>query len=433
MAVVYVNNGGIFAEGDYSVTVDFPAIVADKVIAVAMLGDADNDTFTVPSGWALIDEDGTNSNWSICAMWKRCDGTEGGTSQTFTSQLNAGAGVYGVIAIFSGVVESGDPYEDKEISNVAQSTVIQSMATFSTLDPTTDGCLITSFVFIEDNVTPDLLGTSFGQLYDQIEFTLLSDFGGDVSLGVHTYEQDPAAQLSKSQSAIGSNEYNGVITIALTPATTGVYTISCSVGEFALSGKDIDLRQNYKMSTSVGNFSLVGNNIFLNKVYTMIVSVGVFSLTGNNISLRTIYKMSASVGVFVLTGIDIGLSKVYSMMISAGNFVLDGKDILLRQNYKVSVSVGTFLLSGKNVGLTQVYKMVATVGNFVLSGKDIGVYFHRKISAAVGMFSLSGKDIILTYTGGGPPAWAHKFLNKNNSGKINTVLIANIKKVIGVE
>jgi hypothetical protein len=217
MAVAYVNNGGIFAEGDFSVTVDFPVTVADKAIAIALLGDADNDTFTVPAGWALIDEDGANSNWSICAMWKRCDGTEGGTSQTFTSQLNAGAGVYGVIAIFSGVVESGDPYEDKEKRSVDQYNYIYSIWPPATIDPTTDGCLITSLVFVEDNVTPDLLGTSTGQNFDQIEFTLLSDFGGDASFQIHTYLLDPASSLSASTAATNGNDYNGTITIALTP------------------------------------------------------------------------------------------------------------------------------------------------------------------------------------------------------------------------
>lgn len=207
----YVDNGGIFAEGDYSVTCDYPATVNLNDICIAQLGDADNDSFTEPTGdgWNKVDEETANANWSTTWMWKRCDGTEGGTTQTFTTQLLAGQGVYGVISRYSGCITTGNPYEANTKTTVSQETT----STVSSITVGTER-LVLCLLNVEDDV-------SIGDVTDFTEaYYLTSTFGGDAALKV-IYQQKSDGTTTERTSSLGGNEYQNTYTFALIPPAAG--------------------------------------------------------------------------------------------------------------------------------------------------------------------------------------------------------------------
>jgi len=106
----YEQSGTIAGTQVDDVDVNYPATVnADDILIVA-LGDADNDTFTVPSGWTRIQADSATGSASFDTMWKRATGSETGT-ETFTSAIDGGQCVWGTMFRFSGAITSGSPIE----------------------------------------------------------------------------------------------------------------------------------------------------------------------------------------------------------------------------------------------------------------------------------------------------------------------------------
>ena len=129
----YLDTGGIGTGTDAVVVVPFPSSVSNNDIAIVALLDADNDTFTVPSNWNLIREFELQPNCSTAWMWYRCNGSEGGTTQQFDSQLTAGSLVAGIIYTFSGCITGSTPIEDPDQTFVSQAI------TYTNPAVTTDG------------------------------------------------------------------------------------------------------------------------------------------------------------------------------------------------------------------------------------------------------------------------------------------------------
>jgi hypothetical protein len=203
---VYEDTGGIADGADYSVDVPFPSTVNDEDILIVALLDADNDTFSVPAGWALIREDGSNSNCSTCWMWMRADGTETGT-QTFTSQLDAGAGVYGIMYRFSGCIITGTPFEDPDQTLVLQNTnYTRPAVTTSDIERLGVCC-----VNIEDNVSP----APTAGWTERVEQS--STLGGDAALQMQDKQIATATTETADTSTVGGNDYHGVVVFALLP------------------------------------------------------------------------------------------------------------------------------------------------------------------------------------------------------------------------
>lgn len=204
---VYESSGNIADGADFSVDVPYPATVNDKDILIACLLDADNDTFTVPADWALILEDGSNSNCSTAWMWLRADGTELGTV-TFASQLNAGAGVYGVMHRFSGCIETDvPPFEDSDQTLVIQDTTYTRPAVTTSAAERLGVCAVN----IEDNMSPSPCAGWTER--DEQSSTL----GGDCTLQIQDKQIAAATTETSQTAAVGGDDYHGVVVFALLP------------------------------------------------------------------------------------------------------------------------------------------------------------------------------------------------------------------------
>ena len=120
-APLYIDNGGIATGIGASVDVPFTGTVNENDILIITVGDADNDTFSIPVGWERIAAESTNTNCSYDSFWLRAAGTESGTV-TCTSALTAGQLVWGVMTRFSNCVLTGIPYEIMTSDPVVRST-----------------------------------------------------------------------------------------------------------------------------------------------------------------------------------------------------------------------------------------------------------------------------------------------------------------------
>ena len=205
----YEDNGGIADGTDYAVAVPYPGTVNENDILLVCVLDADNDSFDVPSGWAKITEDTSNSNASFAWYWKRATGSETG-SETFTSVLNASALVAGVMARFSGCVTTGDPYDTGfGHETVNQGTTIN----IPTLDTADTERLVVAMIAVEDN-------TGVSQASDYTEaFDVTTTTGGDGEFSFQT-QQVATDSTVPADTATTGNDYHATCVIALKPVGT---------------------------------------------------------------------------------------------------------------------------------------------------------------------------------------------------------------------
>ena len=220
----YVDNGGIGTGTDYAVDVPYPATVDENDILWVELLDADNDSFDTPSGWNKVDELTTEANASFAWYWKRATGSETGT-ETFTSVLNAGSLVAGVMARYKNCITSGTPYDvvgGPTRNGVTQSTSI----TLGSI--TTQGAnrLALVMIGVEDN-----LGISQAANYTE-DFEVTTDIGGD---GSFSFQSQPVASAGVvgAETATTGNDYWGTLVLALIPAEVGGGTLEIDVADCA--------------------------------------------------------------------------------------------------------------------------------------------------------------------------------------------------------
>ena len=201
--------GTMVGSGTASVDVPFPATVDEFDICIVSLLDADDDTFTEPADWNIILEQGAESNCSVCWMWYRAAGGEGGGSQVFASQLDAGSGVFGVMYSFSGCHTTDvPPYEDPDQETVVQDT------TYTAPALTTSGLqrLGVTLVNVEDNVT---IANRAGWNEDDEQ---TDDTGGDAAMEAQSLQIPSDTTIASSGGALGGNDYHASVVFALIPS-----------------------------------------------------------------------------------------------------------------------------------------------------------------------------------------------------------------------
>jgi hypothetical protein len=215
----YIDNGGIAASGGATVDVPFPGTVnADDLLLVCVL-DADNDSWdtTVPSGWNFITEATQHLQCSVAFFWKRAVGDESGT-ETFTSDLDAGNGCYGVMARFSGVIDSGTPYDTTvgpTVNGVTQNATIQ----LGSVDTDDIERLVVAMIGVEDNV-----GISQASDYTE-EFEVTSTLGGDASFSFQTQQAATPGTVPADTCTTG-NDFWGTLVLALIPGVTSILSVN---------------------------------------------------------------------------------------------------------------------------------------------------------------------------------------------------------------
>jgi len=273
----YAGHGGIVDSGGASVDIPYPSTVNENDILVILVLDADNDTFSIPTGdttWYRIHNDSANGNASYDTFWTRALGSESGTINV-ASALTAGLGVYGIMYRFSGCVESGTPFEDPTEIVISQSTSPAS-SLITTLGTER---LAICLVAIEDNIT--MTGHSNYIDASQEQSTL----GGDANLILATQEVASAGDVT-AEVWSAANDYWGSVTLALKPIAIIATPKSVSdsgVGSDSVSIKNVftvsDIGSGVDSIVSILNSFIVsetgsGSDEILLKLFKLILDVG---------------------------------------------------------------------------------------------------------------------------------------------------------------
>lgn len=107
------------------------------------------------------------------------------------------------------------------------------------------------------------------------------------------------------------------------------YHMDATVGEFALTGVNVDMTKTLNMTTSTGNYALTGFDAIMSRGYGIIAEVGAYTLTGVNVSMTKALQMAVSVGSYALTGIDITITKTLNLVVQVGEYILTGINVAL--------------------------------------------------------------------------------------------------------
>lgn len=135
------------------------------------------------------------------------------------------------------------------------------------------------------------------------------------------------------------------------PVTGVAYSLTCSVGSYALTGTNTTLTVNRKISAAAGSYALAGNAATLSVARYLNADAGAYGFTGTPIIVTDGHKMIATSGAYNLTGYDASftLSKAFSLGAGTYNFV--GKDATL-----VYTNNGIVIVTKGGISKSKVYK-----------------------------------------------------------------------------
>lgn len=135
----FIEDAGLVGNaGTEAVNVPYPASVPANSIAIlqAIMYDTLNpNTLNIPSGFSEIDLGGVfssgDANSHMGLYWKRCTGSEGGTTVNITSTAGHASTdtLAGIISIWSDCITSGTPYEGVASGNANNTSMVGSAVT----------------------------------------------------------------------------------------------------------------------------------------------------------------------------------------------------------------------------------------------------------------------------------------------------------------
>jgi len=240
---IYGGNGGIAAGGGAGVDVPFPGTVNENDILIIVMMDADNDSFSIPTGdttWYRVENQTSNSNLSYDVFWTRAEGTETGTI-TVSSALDAGQIVAGIMYRFSGCKTLGDPFTTSNSSSVARSDEL--IITDGSSVTSEDESLGVIFAIIEDDLSIEMNAHPSYTPNDDSSYSVVandaSSFGSDCNFGLATAELatsgakilDGTSDTVRFLYSPYSSEYRAAVWLALEPAPSGEPDRNIDVGD----------------------------------------------------------------------------------------------------------------------------------------------------------------------------------------------------------
>ncbi len=145
---------------------------------------------------------------------------------------------------------------------------------------------------------------------------------------------------------------------------------------------------------AVGEFILTGNDVNLNRSNQIMAAAGTsFTLTGNDLIFRV--KMPAATASFALNASATALTPGLSTGFATTSFALTGSDTLLKVT--MPAALATFTLTGNGTALTYThvgaFAMAASVATFTMTG--VAMTPKVTMPATVAAFTLTGVDALL--------------------------------------
>jgi len=208
-APVFIDNGSIVYASGTEIDIPFPATVDENDTLVMQVIKWVIGAFTTPSGWVLIDEADYLGAAHIATYIRRADGDETGSQTVVTG--GASDTMFGIMARYSGVVESGTMFEAFETPGFVDSSTID-IPEFTTLG---DYRLAIALYFIAGELHPSD-PSDYTEDYDEIETT-----GSGIVLVGNSQEIVSEGTVDADSSSMSGSLQHVVHVFALIPEEAG--------------------------------------------------------------------------------------------------------------------------------------------------------------------------------------------------------------------
>jgi len=179
-----------------TITPGYPSTVNANDILILIVFHTNNDTFNTPTGWTHVaDKSSPTSDKRAAWFWKRATGSETGTVTVTRTQVATNR-FYGVIARFSGVKTTSQPYSSYGSWSENATTTYRSSA----LTTTGDNRLVVALVAEADNRT----NQGLSNFTKQVEVKDTSCSPG-ISIDLETQAIPITAVVPAESGTIGTN------------------------------------------------------------------------------------------------------------------------------------------------------------------------------------------------------------------------------------
>jgi hypothetical protein len=207
------------------------------------------------------------------------------------------------------------------------------------------------------------------------------------------------------------------------------YTLSCSLGTFAVSGSSATFTLTHKLPVTAGTYATTGNTaafLHASKLATTLgtysvsgstatlahgsklaTSLGTYSTTGNTVSFHysgaVDYQLSPDAGAYSTTGNSASFYKGWKLQTAAGSYSVTGNSAVTGHNYHLNVVAGSYSTTGSDLHLQYsggTYKLITSAGSYSITGSSGTLVYQRRLSPVTGQYEWVGVTPDLFYNQG---------------------------------
>ncbi len=342
----YVDSGTIGTGIDASCDVPYPATVNLDDILFIVVMDADDDTFTTPTDWNVINNAIGITNLTVSMYWKRADGTETGT-ETLTSASSNGQLVAGIMHRYSGCVKTGTPYEQYLTSGENQSSTQTPDWIGDALGPNR---LAIALLCVEDNTINAFTANSFTE--DNRTATAV---GSDAEFAAASIDVSGTTKPTACIWGTSQSEYHDVAGFYLKPTEGAKLTVGVISGKATVVGVLTD--------AAPGNDPILASITGLATITGILTAKG--ALLGPSNGSATVQGILTAIGNVL--GASNGLATVTGLLTAKG--LLSG--IINGVGSTEGILIGKGLLVGQINGLATIQGILTAKGS--LAGISNGI------------------------------------------------------------
>ena len=426
MAVVFQASSTSQAGSGSSLTLTWPAHVADDVGLIVIETSGASTTLSPPSGWTNVPSTpvidvATTAGSTLYVWWKRAESSSEATVATGAT----GDHIVTRLFTFRGCVTTGNPWD---VTTTGTKTTASIVATVPALTTTVDNTLITMVVGRPD----DSLSTNHFGVPVNVNLTSLQERGeSGTSLGngggfvVSTGIKVVAGNTGTSTLTKSASTTDTYVVLALKAEAVATYELITIVSSFALSGTTTGLLKSNILNNTLYSFVFTGNNLILNPTVALNTTVGVFNLTGNSVDLTYILPvglelvcqlglftwagtssiltqqlvLNQTAGSFAVNGLSLNQQRLFELNGNTESFLVDGKLISLLLGKKLNTTTGTFLLNGSNLDAAFTYAIIGNTRSFLIGFNPADVAKNFQLVSSTGTYILTGisSDAVKNY------------------------------------
>jgi hypothetical protein len=325
-----------------------------------------------PSGWAYVPVQGGSANPAggagadACLMvaYKVADGTEGGTSPSYTMSA-AGNGV-AVITIYQNI-NSADPFDADIVSNVmgASATAVP----VPNVTTTMNGALVIVGVGGDEEASSADMFTAWpASLAERVD---AESGASNVFLGVADVPLSTAGEFNPSDGTITTTSDSWAsMTFALGVASNdAIGTISA--GGLSVSGQAIMAQAGALATIATGTMAVAGQSISADPAVLAAVATGAHAIAGQSVTAQAGTLAAIATGSHAVAGQTVTADPAVLGAIASGAHVIAGQAVAAQAGTLATVATGAHAVSGQAVAGLAGALATITAGELAVSGQTV--------------------------------------------------------------